>query len=52
MDYDPDAIDSFAKLKVQFTSFGGLSLEADDEERFFVACEFCLIEQIQSDLFR
>ncbi|KAI6234082.1 DNA polymerase alpha subunit B [Aphelenchoides fujianensis] len=36
-DYDPTAIDDFAKLKERFTSFGGLTLKTDDEERFFVA---------------
>lgn len=40
VDYNPDSIDTFEKLKERFNSFGGLSLKTNDEERFFVACRF------------
>ena len=33
------AVSSPRKLKAQFTSCGGLALEVDDEERFFVECK-------------
>lgn len=40
MNYNPEEVDTFEKLKTKFNNFGGLSLETNDEERFFVACKF------------